>query len=91
VNPWELNEPDPTDNGTMGTIPGPVIECNVGDQVIVHFRNKNLRSGSNFKERAHSLHPHGFVFDPRCLDPHQRRRSYLKCNEIEPPTACAAA
>ena len=23
VNPWDLNEPDPTDAGTMGTIPGP--------------------------------------------------------------------
>ena len=31
VNPWDINELDPTDNGTMGTIPGPVIECSVGD------------------------------------------------------------
>jgi len=44
VNPWDLNEPDPTDNGTMGTIPGPVIECNVGDSVIVHFRNMDMRT-----------------------------------------------
>lgn len=44
VNPWDLNEPDPTDNGTMGTIPGPVIECNVGDAVIVHFRNLDMRT-----------------------------------------------
>jgi FtsP/CotA-like multicopper oxidase with cupredoxin domain/plastocyanin len=43
VNPWDLNEPDPTDHGTMGTIPGPVIECNVGDKVIVHFRNLDKR------------------------------------------------
>jgi plastocyanin len=43
VNPWDLNELDPTDGGTMGTIPGPVIECNVGDKVIVHFRNGDLR------------------------------------------------
>jgi FtsP/CotA-like multicopper oxidase with cupredoxin domain/plastocyanin len=43
VNPWDLNEPDPTDNGTMGTIPGPVIECNVGDSVVVHFRNNDQR------------------------------------------------
>ena len=43
VNPWDLNEPDPTDNGTMGTIPGPVIECNVGDSVVVHFRNHDQR------------------------------------------------
>src|SRR4051812_19905027 len=24
VNPWDINEKDPTDEGTMGTIPGPV-------------------------------------------------------------------
>src|SRR5689334_6154689 len=35
VNPWDLNEPDPTDAGTMGTIPGAVIECNVGDTLRV--------------------------------------------------------
>src|SRR5260370_5959558 len=39
INPWDVNEQDPTDTGTMGTIPGPVIECNVGDSVVVHFRN----------------------------------------------------
>jgi plastocyanin/FtsP/CotA-like multicopper oxidase with cupredoxin domain len=44
VNPWDLNEVDPSDNGTMGTIPGPVIECNVGDSVIVNFRNLDRRS-----------------------------------------------
>lgn len=44
VNPWDLNELDPTDNGTMGTIPGPVIECNVGDLVIVNFRNHDMRT-----------------------------------------------
>ena len=67
VNPWDLNEPDPTDNGTMGTIPGPVIECklNTGDRVIVHFRNKDSRPRKTVRERSHSLHPHGFVFDPR--------------------------
>src|SRR2546427_660723 len=45
VNPWDLNEPDPTDNGTMGTIPGPVIECDVAtaDSVVVHFRNLDKR------------------------------------------------
>jgi FtsP/CotA-like multicopper oxidase with cupredoxin domain len=64
VNPWDLNEPDPTDNGTMGTIPGPVIECNVGDRVIVHFRNMDQRPGKDVTTRTHSLHPHGFVFAP---------------------------
>ena len=44
VNPWDLNELDPGENGTMGTIPGPVIECNFTDQVIVHFRNNDMRT-----------------------------------------------
>ena len=35
VNPWDLNEPDPTDSGTMGTIPGPTLECRVGESVTV--------------------------------------------------------
>jgi hypothetical protein len=62
VNPWDLNEPDPTDNGTMGTIPGPVIECTVGDTVVVHFRNRDTRADKALESRTHSLHPHGFVF-----------------------------
>ena len=63
VNPWDLNEPDPTENGTMGTIPGPTIECNVGDEVIVHFRNWDVRD-KPMLELTHSLHPHGIVFAP---------------------------
>lgn len=65
VNPWDLNEPDPTDAGTMGTIPGATIECNVGDSVVVHFRNHDTRSGRSVHQRAHSLHTHGFVFQNR--------------------------
>jgi|GEM_PF-1678227 len=57
VNPWDLNEPDPTDNGTMGTIPGPVIECNVGDDVEVHFRNRDMR---NLREEITIHLPFGF-------------------------------
>jgi FtsP/CotA-like multicopper oxidase with cupredoxin domain len=67
VNPWDVNEPDPTDTGTMGTIPGPVIECTVGDSVIIHYRNLDLRKSDGVllpvAQRTHSLHPHGFVFD----------------------------
>ena len=52
----------------MGTVPGPVIECVVGDSVIVHYRNLDLRRDPAGKllpveMRTHSLHPHGFVFD----------------------------
>jgi plastocyanin len=66
VNPWDLNEPDPTETGTMGTIPGAIIECNAGtgDTVLVHFRNMDSRAGKSPKGRAHSLHPHGVVFKP---------------------------
>jgi FtsP/CotA-like multicopper oxidase with cupredoxin domain/plastocyanin len=48
VNPWDLNEPDPST--TLGTIPGPVLECNVGDKVIVHFRNKDQRTSLETQE-----------------------------------------
>ncbi len=65
INPWDLNELDPTDNGTMGTIPGPVIECKLGESVTVHFRNKDARVGKPIEARTHSLHPHGFVFEPK--------------------------
>ncbi len=63
VNPWDINEPNPTDNGTMGTIPGPVIQCNIGDTVLVHFRNLDMRLNKALKARAHSMHVHGFVFE----------------------------
>ena len=62
VNPWDINEKDPTDNGTMGTIPGPSVECNVGEFVIVHFRNLDMRLTKDVKARTHSMHVHGFVF-----------------------------
>jgi plastocyanin len=65
VNPWDLNEPDPTDTGTMGTIPGPTLECDVGDRIIVHFRNKDFRPDLDITACTHSLHPHGIVFAPQ--------------------------
>lgn len=70
VNPWDKNENDPTDTGTMGTVPGPVIECSVGDDVEIHFRNMDLRKDSsntflNAKKRSHSMHVHGFVFEQK--------------------------
>lgn len=64
INAWDLNEPDPTDSGTMGTIPGAVIECNVGDDVEIHFKNNDTRETEvpDVKSRAHSMHTHGFVY-----------------------------
>ena len=76
VNPWDLNERDPRERddagnmitGTMGTIPGPTIECDVGDDVIIHFKNRDERKESDgttpipINKRIHSLHTHGFVF-----------------------------
>ncbi len=62
VNPWDLNEPDPTNTGTKGTIPGPVLECSVGDTVFVHFRNMDKRN----KTEAITIHlpfPFGGGFD----------------------------
>ena len=70
VNPWDLNEPDPGEHGTMGTIPGPVIEASVGDDIVVHFRNMDMRhtaAGASMmaiEHRCHSIHPHGVVFKP---------------------------
>jgi len=67
VNPWDINEKDPTDEGTMGTIPGPVLECSIGDSIIVHFRNMDKRDlegdpTSVFLKQTHSLHTHGITF-----------------------------
>ena len=69
VNPWDLNEPNPGENGTMGTIPGPVIEGKVGDSFTVHFRNMDMRRNPDntpktIEHRCHSIHPHGVVFQP---------------------------
>jgi FtsP/CotA-like multicopper oxidase with cupredoxin domain/plastocyanin len=55
INPWDVNEQDPTDTGTMGTIPGPVIECNVGDSVVVHFRNMDMRAKTVIQQKCFDL------------------------------------
>jgi plastocyanin len=62
VNPWDLNEHNPGEAGTMGSIPGAVLECSVGDTIVVHFKNGDGRVGKSVQTRTHSLHPHGFVF-----------------------------
>ena len=64
VNPWDLNEPDPTDTGTMGTIPGPVIECSVGESVTVHFRNMDTRTQMGTTEVCFDLPLFGRICFP---------------------------
>lgn len=63
VNPWDINERDPGENGTRGTIPGPTLEMSVGDSMRVHFRNADSRPDWDVHARTHSLHPHGVVFE----------------------------
>lgn len=57
LNPWDLTEPDPT--GTQGTIPGATLRAKVADEIVVHFRNMDRRSGVVESDRCHSLEPHG--------------------------------
>lgn len=60
INPWDHNQPDP--RATGGTIPGPTLECAVGEEFVVHFRNKDQRAGASLLDKTHSLHPHGVTF-----------------------------
>lgn len=62
LNAWDLNEPNPT--RTHGTIPGATIEAKVGDEIIIHFRNKDLRANVSEAERMHSIHAHGVQHAP---------------------------
>ncbi|MFQ5858762.1 MAG: multicopper oxidase domain-containing protein [Anaerolineae bacterium] len=62
VNAWDLTEPDPAH--THGTIPGATIEAKVGDEIIVHLRNMDMRASLSEAERTHSLHPHGVQHSP---------------------------
>ena len=57
VNPWDLLEPDA--GQTRGVLPGAVLEAKVGDDIIVHCRNMDMRPDAPPIERTHSLHPHG--------------------------------
>jgi FtsP/CotA-like multicopper oxidase with cupredoxin domain len=79
VNPWDLNEPIPPapgdpgyDQKYHGTIPGPALECRVGEPgagevIVVHFKNLDYRENPQLLPiafRTHSLHPHGIAYGP---------------------------
>lgn len=51
---WGRPLPDP--NGGM---PGPTLYAQVGDQLIVHFKNMDT-----YYQRSHSVHPHGVHYTP---------------------------
>lgn len=57
LNPWDLTEPDPA--VSKGTIPGAVLTAKVADEIVVHFRNRDMRQGIPEAGRIHSLHPRG--------------------------------
>ena len=60
INPWDINELDARVTG--GTIPGPTLECSIGEEITVHFRNADNRTSASLLDRTHSLHPHGITF-----------------------------
>jgi FtsP/CotA-like multicopper oxidase with cupredoxin domain len=39
--------------------PGPIIRANVGDTIVVHFRNNDT-----YYKFPHSIHPHGVLYTP---------------------------
>ncbi len=75
LNAWDLNEVNPSQ--TFGTIPGATIEAKVGDEIIVHFRNSDMRANVPNEERIHSLHARGL----------QHANVYDGAYPISPPDA----
>lgn len=62
INAWDLTEPGlPTAHAGF---PGAVLEAKVADEIVVHFRNLDQRSGVSDVERLHSLHAHGVQRTP---------------------------
>lgn len=51
---WKKALPD-----EYGGMPGPMIHAEVGDTVIVHFKNLDT-----YYKRPHSMHPHGLHYTP---------------------------
>jgi FtsP/CotA-like multicopper oxidase with cupredoxin domain len=56
---WQAPLPASTGLGANNGVPGPIIRANVGDTIIIHFRN-NDRSYN----WPHSIHPHGVRYTP---------------------------
>jgi len=56
---WKHPLPGDSQIGANTGIPGPTIRAEVGDTVIVHFRNNDTHYGW-----PHSMHTHGFTYTP---------------------------
>lgn len=59
LNAFDLNEPAPAT--AHGSIPGATIEAKIGDNVVIHFRNMDMRQNVPDASRVHSLHAHGLT------------------------------
>ena len=55
---WGEPLPAGDDIGPNAGIPGPVIRAEVGDTIVVHFKNND-----SFYKFPHSMHPHGVEYD----------------------------
>jgi len=55
---WGRPLPAGDDIGPNAGIPGPIIRGEVGDTILVHFKNND-----SFYKFPHSMHPHGVEYD----------------------------
>ncbi|MFD0632683.1 multicopper oxidase domain-containing protein [Catenulispora yoronensis] len=55
---WGRPLPAGDDIGPNAGIPGPVIRGEVGDTIVIHFKNND-----SFYKFPHSMHPHGVEYD----------------------------
>jgi FtsP/CotA-like multicopper oxidase with cupredoxin domain len=56
---WGRPLPGGPDIGENSGIPGPVIRGDVGDTIVIHFRNNDTHYGF-----PHSVHAHGLLYTP---------------------------
>lgn len=54
---WRRALPNTPDSGNQDMIPGPLLRAEVGDKLLVHFKNLDTR-------QPHSMHFHGVSYKP---------------------------